>query len=93
MEDGEGVGERLQQMRFELHSKVAMGSAYLIGFLQWKLFPRSFSTIPMFDMLYDARRPYRDVLTYVNQTASAVYAVCAAVAVAIGINGVGVLLE
>ena len=90
--DGEGL-KWLEGLRFELHSKVALGSAFLIGFLQWKLMPNKYTTLPMFDMLYDAKRPYSEVLMYVNQTASAVYALGVSALIAMSINGLELVLE
>lgn len=73
------------------HSKVAMGSAMLFGMAQWKLMPNTFTTIPMFGMLYDARYQYRDVLAYVERAATICYCVLLMVALSIGSNFVDVV--
>lgn len=75
----------------EAHSKVAMGSAMLFGMAQWKLMPDTYSTIPMFGMLYDSQYKYRDVEAYVSRAATACYCVLLVIALSIGSNLVDVV--
>ena len=69
-----------------LHALVALGATTVVGLAQWKLLPRRFRTVPLFNKLYDDRVPYSDVLVYVNGMGAGAYAVLAVTAAAIVYN-------
>jgi hypothetical protein len=61
-----------------VHARVAWGSAFVLGMVQWKLMPNKYRTVPIYDMIYDENVPYSDVLAYVNRVGALAYGVLAA---------------
>jgi flavin-dependent dehydrogenase len=61
-----------------VNARVAWGSAFVLGIVQWKLMPNKYRTVPIYDMIYDENVPYSDVLAYVNRVGALAYGVLAA---------------
>lgn len=69
-----------------VHARVAWGSTFLLGVLQWKLMPNKFSTVPIYEKLYDENVPYSDVLAYVNRVGAVAYGVLAVAMSVVSVN-------
>jgi uncharacterized glyoxalase superfamily protein PhnB len=87
----QGAGDSSTPPWDALHSKVAFGSAMLLGTLQWKLCPSQFAMIPLYRMLYDEHTPYSHILAYINYTAAGMYVVLAVAMASVAYNFVHVL--
>ena len=60
-----------------IHARVAWGSTFMLGLVQWKLMPDKYRTVPIYEKIYDETVPYSDVLAYVNRVGLVAYTVLA----------------
>lgn len=58
-----------------IHARVAWGSAFMLGLVQWKLMPDKYTTVPIYEKIYNENVPYSDVLAYVNRVGVVAYGV------------------
>lgn len=70
-------GESEVDVYTAIHARVAWGSAFMLGLVQWKLMPDKYRTVPIYEKIYDENVPYSDVLAYVTRVGLVAYTVLA----------------